>query len=325
MGSCFRSFFSQKGALVILSDMVDGPTQAERETLRRLLRLARKEDLGGGPGQARLTGDVTSAMLPASARARGRFVARQGLVFCGGAFLADIAAAYDKAIRTTVEAAEGERVERGAVLAEWAGKARAVLAAERVALNFLQHLSAIATLTRKYVDAVAGTRAAIYDTRKTTPGWRALEKYAVRVGGGRNHRMGLYDAVLVKDNHLAVLAGPGRKDAMAALADKLASARKGLSGGFVEVEASTLDELAEALKLPVDVIMLDNMPAGDTRKAVAIRDKAGLRGKVAFEASGGITLDNVRSVAETGVERIAIGALTHSAAAVDIALDVETV
>jgi len=212
------------------------------------------------------------------------------------------------------------------VLAEWVGKARSVLAAERVALNFLQRLSGIATLTGEYVEAVAGTGAEIFDTRKTTPGWRALEKYAVRAGGGRNHRMGLYDAVLVKDNHMAVLAKSGRADAIAALADELAAARERLGGGgFVELEVNTLEELAAALKLPVDVIMLDNMPAGDLREAVEMRDKAKLRGNVALEASGGITLGNVRAVAETGVERIAVGALTHSAPAADIALDVEKV
>jgi nicotinate-nucleotide pyrophosphorylase (carboxylating) len=293
-----------------------GPGQPEWQSLRRLLELGRGEDFGAG--------DVTCEMLPGAAKVRGRFVARQELILCGGVFLAEIAAAYDRTIQTALKAEEGRLVPGETVLAEWAGKARPILAAERVALNFLQHLSGIATLTRKYVDAVAGTGAAIYDTRKTAPGWRALEKYAVRAGGGRNHRMGLYDAVLVKDNHLAVLSRSGRKEAIAALKDKLPAVRKKLpAGGFIELEVNTLGELAEALKLPVDVVMLDNMSVADLRRALEMRDKAKLRGKVALEASGGITLANVRAVAETGVERIAVGALTHSAAAVDIALDVE--
>jgi len=287
----------------------------EFDNLQALLALARAEDLGAG--------DVTGELLPPDLHAEGHFVARAELVLCGGPFLPAIAEAYDAEIGTELHLADGQRAAGGAVLASWSGPARAMLSAERVALNFLQRLSGIATTTARYVAEVAGTGAAILDTRKTTPGWRVLEKYAVRCGGGTNHRRGLYDAVLVKDNHLGVLAGSGEADPLAAIADRLAEARRRLRPeGFVEVEVDTLDQLASALKLPVDVILLDNMPASQLRRAVAIRNAAGLRGRVALEASGGVSLEVVRSVAGTGVERISVGALTHSVAAADIALDV---
>ncbi|MBL7134317.1 MAG: carboxylating nicotinate-nucleotide diphosphorylase [Phycisphaerae bacterium] len=290
--------------------------QREMANLRRLLDLARAEDLGPG--------DVTSALLPAGAKAAGRFVARQELVFCGGAFLEMIAAAYDERIRTVVEVGEGERAATGAVLGRWDGPAAPILSAERVALNFLQRLSGIATLTRRYVDAVAGTGAEIFDTRKMTPGWRDLEKYAVRSGGGRNHRRGLYDALLVKDNHLTAMKRAGFDDAIGALADKLAAARKKLGeGGFIGIEVDTLEQFEAALKLPVDIILLDNFSAEDLSRAVAYRRRDDPSGKVALEASGGVTLESVGEVARSGVERIAVGAITHSARAVDIALDLE--
>jgi nicotinate-nucleotide pyrophosphorylase (carboxylating) len=188
----------------------------------------------------------------------------------------------------------------------------------------------VATATREYVRAVEGTGAGIYDTRKTTPGWRDLEKYAVRVGGGKNHRKGLFDAVLVKDNHLAVLAkaeglfdAPDRNPITEA-ARELERIRPYLGDrAFIEFEVDTLDQFMVALTLPVDIILLDNMTIEQLRLAVNMRDQAGLKGRIDLEASGGITLANVRAVAETGVERIAIGALTHSSGAVDIALDIE--
>ncbi len=285
------------------------------ENLRRLLDMARAEDLGAG--------DVTAALLPENLAAEGQFVAREPLVFCGGFFLHAIADAYDLGIRTNVAVADGERVEPGAELARWTGPARSVLSAERVALNFLQRLGGVATTTGRYVDAVAGTDAAILDTRKTTPGWRDLEKYAVRVGGGTNHRRGLHDAILIKDNHLAALARAGSDDALADIGRALADARRRLGpDGFVEIEVDTLVQLDKALTLPVDIVLLDNMPPGDLAEAVRRRDAAGLRGRVALEASGGITLETVAEVAAAGVDRISVGALTHSPAAVDIALDV---
>jgi len=265
------------------------PNIRERENLWQILELARREDLGSG--------DVTSSILPANLHARARFVARQPMVFCGGSMLEAVAVRYDGGIRTKLLVEEGMRGAPGAALAEWDGPARGILAAERVALNFLQRLSGVATTTREYVDAVKGTTAKIYDTRKTTPGWRELEKYAVRVGGGLNHRKGLYDAVLVKDNHLAIMA--------------------------TELEVDTLEQFTHALTLGVDIILLDNMTAGQVAEAVRMRDQAGAKGRIEVEASGGITLANVRAVAEAGVERIAVGALTHSAGAVDISLDIE--
>lgn len=290
------------------------PGGLERENLRRLIALAKAEDLGGG--------DVTGGLVPAEAGARGRFVCREEIVFCGGTFLGEIAAAYDEAIDTVVPVGDGERAVAGEVLAEWSGPARSILAAERVALNFLQRLSGVATTTRRYVEATAGTGAAIYDTRKTVPGWRALDKYAVRAGGGHNHRRGLYDAVLLKDNHRALMSSEPHATLPDRLAEELRAAADRLGpDGFVEIEAETLEEVSSALALPVDVILLDNMPADRLRAAVAIRDEAGLRGKVALEASGGVTLADVREIAQTGVERIAVGAVTHSAPAVDIALE----
>ncbi len=292
------------------------PGVKECECLAALLALARSEDLGSG--------DVTSALLPAGAQARATFVARQGLVLCGGAFLGQIAQEYDPQINTSLAVEDGSKLSPGDVLGTWSGPAAAVLAAERVALNFLQHLAAIATITRTYVDAVADTGAAIYDTRKTTPGWRELEKYAVRTGGGRNHRMGLYDAILIKDNHLAILGMDAEKPLSGALAKRLGqlgAKRDALE--FVELEVDTLDQLAAGLKLPVDIILLDNMSTEQMSRAVAMRDEAGLSGKVQLEASGSVTLETLLAVAETGVERIAVGAITHSAGAVDIGMDIQ--
>lgn len=289
------------------------PGPQERDNLLTLLKLAKQEDLGDG--------DVTSSLLPEDVMAHSRFVARDELVFCGGRFLDDIAHAYHPEIATTLDARDGQLVEPGTVLARWDGPAREMMSAERVALNFLQRLSGVATVTAKYVRAIAGTEADIYDTRKTTPGWRELEKYAVRVGGGQNHRKGLYDAVMFKDNHLAVMGRltPDPLEALKLLLDKLHRRRDELA--FVMIEVDTLEELRTALTLEVDIILLDNMSPGQMAAAVALRDEAGLEGKVLLEASGGITLDNVRAAAESGVTRISIGALTHSATAVDIGLD----
>ncbi len=289
------------------------PTQVECDNLATLLALAKAEDLGPG--------DVTSNLLPETTQAVTRFVTREEIVLCGGVFLAAIAEAYGP-IETTVSAEEGTLLPAGTAFAQWTGPARAVLPAERVALNFLQRLTGIATITRQYVRAAEGTVAAVVDTRKTTPGYRALEKYAVRVGGGGNHRMGLYDAVLVKDNHLAALQRGGSVDPIVDLAGPLASVRDQLaSDGFVELEVDTLVQLTSALTLPVDIVLLDNMSPAELRQAVLMRDQAGAQGRILLEASGGIDLDSVAQVARTGVDRIAVGALTHSARAVDIGLD----
>ena len=288
----------------------------ETDNLRELLALAKAEDFGAG--------DITAAMLPGEVAASGTIVARENLVLCGGVFLSEICDAYDPQIKIDLRADEGEQLQRGAVIATIDGPACSVMAAERVALNFLQRLSGIATVTEQYVRQVAGLSAEILDTRKTTPGWRALEKYAVRCGGGANHRIGLYDAVLIKDNHLAVLTADGVAEPISELSAQFPDIREKLSaGGFIEIEVDTLDQFDRALTLGADVIMLDNMAPDLMRQAVTQRDSAGLAGKVALEASGGITLENVRQAAESGVERIALGAITHSAPAVDIALDIE--
>jgi nicotinate-nucleotide pyrophosphorylase (carboxylating) len=198
---------------------------------------------------------------------------------------------------------------------------RAILTAERTALNFLQHLSGIATLTRRYVDAVAGLNCQILDTRKTLPGWRLLEKYAVHCGGGRNHRMGLFDGILIKDNHLAALRSA---DCGLRIADLIRQARGRAPGLPVELEVDNLDLLDVALACRPDIILLDNMSVAQMREAVARRNAVIKQSeRVLLEASGGVTLQTVRAIAETGVDRISVGALTHSAPALDIALDYE--
>jgi len=278
------------------------------------MKIAYLEDMGE-------SGDITGQLLPDTLQACAAFTAREELVLCGGAFLRDIANAYGK-IETIVNFEDGQTVSPGATIAQWTGPARAIMSAERTALNFIQHLSGIATQTQKYVHAVTGTGVKILDTRKTTPGWRELEKYAVRTGGATNHRRGLYDALLVKDNHLAALEmaeDPITLEQLSPILKNLAS-RLG-TDGFVEIEVDTLGQLAVALKLPVDVILLDNMSPEKLRQAVTMRNDAGLAEKVQLEASGGITLQTVGSIAESGVERISVGALTHSAPSVDIALD----
>jgi nicotinate-nucleotide pyrophosphorylase (carboxylating) len=212
-------------------------------------------------------------------------------------------------------AEDGQRVAAGQTVLSVSGPARTLLTAERVALNFVQRLSGIATLTAQFVEAIKGTRAQILDTRKTTPGWRRLEKYAVTCGGARNHRMGLFDMVLIKDNHLAALKD-GTPDPIAAA---LKQARGRLPGLKVEVEVDSLDELDRALAAGAELVLLDNMNPDQLRQAVQK-----CQGRAQTEASGGVSLATVRAIAETGVEFISVGALTHSARAVDIGLDFET-
>lgn len=215
---------------------------------------------------------------------------------------------FDAAVRVRPQAADGDRVQAGAVLAEVSGPARALLSAERVALNVLGHLSGVATATAALVDAASGTSALIVDTRKTVPGLRALQKAAVRAGGGGNHRMGLHDAVLIKDNHIAAVGSP---------AEAVRRARAHVGPDFrVEVEIESLDDLEAVIEAGADIVMLDNMPPDIMRLAV---ERA--RGRCLLEASGGITLDTVRAVAETGVDWISVGWLTHSAPSLDVALD----
>lgn len=282
-------------------------TPDEAAACRRLVELALAEDLG-------TAGDRTSlALIPAGQPGRAAFVARTEGVVAGLPAAALVCAAVDSALVFTPVCPDGSPLDRGTVLATVAGPLRAILAAERTALNFLQRLSGVASLTRRYVEAAAGTRAAVLDTRKTTPGWRLLEKYAVRMGGGTNHRLGLYDGVLIKDNHLAGLGGDVRR------AVELARAAPGNGGLPVEVEVDTLDQLEHALAARADIVLLDNMTPDQMGAAVARRNAVspGTR----LEASGGITLDTIAAVAAAGVDRISVGALTHSAPALDIGLD----
>jgi nicotinate-nucleotide pyrophosphorylase (carboxylating) len=267
-----------------------------------LVELALAEDLGRA-------GDLTSqAVVAEHAHATGRIVARHAGVVAGLPVVGRVLRKVDRTVEFRPAVEDGDRVAADAVLATVAGPARALLAGERSALNFLGHLSGIATATRAQVDAVAGTAARIVDTRKTTPGLRALEKYAVRCGGGRNHRFGLDDAVLVKDNHVAVAGGVG--NAVRRARERVGHLVK------VEVEITRSDQLEEAIAAGADVVMLDNFPIGELYRAV---EQA--RGRVLLEASGGITPRTVRAVAESGVDLISIGWLTHSAPALDVALD----
>lgn len=252
---------------------------------------------------------TTAATVLSDRRARCRLVARQTGVLAGLALAHEAFEQLDKTVTIRVEHDDGTRTDAKTPVMFLSGHARALLSAERVALNFAQRLSGIATLTARYVDAIAGTGAHILDTRKTTPGWRRLEKYAVRCGGGLNHRINLSQSVLIKDNHLAAVDGD------IALAVKRARS-VGPAGIKVEVECDRIDQVRIAIDAGADVIMLDNMGLADLREAVKL-----VEGRAVTEASGGVTLDRVRSIAETGVNWISVGALTHSAPALDLALD----
>lgn len=258
-------------------------------------------------------GDVTTlSVVPAEAMASAHLVARSALTVAGLAFAEEAFRQLSRDAQLSVRVPDGERAGTGASLARIEGPARALLTAERVALNFVQRLSGVATLTARYVEAVRGTGARILDTRKTTPGWRRFEKYAVACGGGTNHRIGLYDLVLIKDNHLAAL----RQASPNAIAAAVQRARHACPSLRVEVEADTLEQVDQAAAAGADIILLDNMPPSVLREAVR---RVG--GRAQTEASGGVNLDTVRAIAETGVNFISVGALTHSAPAVDIALD----
>jgi nicotinate-nucleotide pyrophosphorylase (carboxylating) len=252
---------------------------------------------------------TTAATVLSDRRARCRLVARQPGVIAGLPLAREAFEQLDKAVTVRIDHDDGSRVGRDTPVMFLSGHARGLLSAERVALNFVQHLSGIASLTARYVEAVAGTRAHILDTRKTTPGLRRLEKYAVRAGGGLNHRMDLASGVLIKDNHLASVDGDIRIAVQRARA-------VGPAGIKVEVECEALEQVRAALDAGADVIMLDNMSLVELREAVKL-----VEGGAVAEASGGVTLDTVRRIAETGVDWISVGALTHSAPALDLALD----
>ena len=269
-----------------------------RLTLDRLVRAALAEDVGPGDLTTRLT-------VPADRVSKALLVARAPGVLCGLDVFAKVMHAVSPRVRVKPLQRDGAAFRDGEILARVSGPTRPILTAERTALNFLQRLSGIATLTREYVAAVRGTRAVILDTRKTLPGWRELEKRAVRCGGGENHRMGLYDMVLVKDNHLA---------AAGSIPAALEACRS--AGKPVEIEVTDIPGLREALDAGATRILLDNMDPHRMRRAVELA-----RGKAKLEASGNINLRRVRAVAETGVDFISVGAITHSAPAADIALD----
>jgi nicotinate-nucleotide pyrophosphorylase (carboxylating) len=271
--------------------------------LQNLIEHALAEDIGSG--------DVTSeATIPAEISSTAVILAKQHLVLAGLDVAREVFRRLDPAIAFTLYAKDGDVLHSGTEVATLSGNTRALLAGERVALNLLQHLSGIATLTAKYVEKVKGLKAEVLDTRKTIPGLRQLEKYAVRAGGGRNHRFGLFDGVLIKDNHITASGG---------IIKAVECARKKAHHLFrIEVETKTLGEVVDALAAGADVIMLDNMPVDLMREAVKL-----VAGRALVEASGNVTLETVRLIAETGVDFISSGSLTHSASAADISMKIK--
>lgn len=253
------------------------------------------------------TGDLTALLVADSTDARGRVISRETAVICGTAWFDATFAALDREARVEWHVQDGDRVTPGQVLCDISANARVLLTAERTALNFLQLLSATATVTRQFVDAVAGTHAQIVNTRKTLPGLRLAQKYAVAVGGGTNHRIGLYDGILIKENHI-IAAGSIRK--VLEKAQAIAP-----SNVFIEIEVETLEQLREALDAGAKMVLLDNMDLDTMREAVQIN-----AGRAALEASGGVNLERVRAIAETGVDRISIGSLTKDVRALDLSL-----
>jgi len=271
--------------------------------VRKLIEEALFEDIGPG--------DITSeAVIPEEASATAEIIAKQDLVPAGILVAREVFRKLDPWVQFTPLTHDGSRVRSGSIVAQVQGKTRALLAGERVALNVMQHLSGIATHTARFVDVLKGSRAEILDTRKTLPGLRALEKYAVRMGGGRNHRFGLYDGILVKDNHIT--AAGGIIKAMADMRKKVHPLLK------IEVEVKTLDEVREALAAGATMLLLDNMPPNLMKQAVNI-----VGGRVLVEASGNVTLDTVKEIGETGVDFISSGSLTHSAPAADISMKIK--
>ncbi len=276
-----------------------------KDLIESMVKTALIEDIGSGDA-------TTLATVPASLTARAQMVAREELIVAGLPVADSVFRQVDASLKISLHAAEGERIKAGAPLLEVTGAARSILTAERVAINFVQRLSGIATLTARFVEAIKGTAAQILDTRKTIPGWRRFEKYAVLCGGGKNHRYDLSDMILIKDNHLAAL----RVESADPIATAVQRARQQYPQLRVEVEADTLEQVAAAARAEADIVLLDNMSLDDLRAAVRMVD-----GRCRTEASGGVTLQTVRAIAETGVDFISVGAITHSACAVDIALD----
>ena len=271
--------------------------------VRKIIEHALSEDIGPG--------DVSSeATVPAGSTSTADMLAKQDLVLAGLDVSLEVFHFLDATIQLTRFAQDGDRIESGKVIASVSGSTRVLLAGERVALNLLQHMSGIATLTSKYVEQLKGLKAQALDTRKTLPGLRQLEKYAVRMGGGTNHRFGLYDGVLIKDNHIK---------AVGSIAKAIESARRKAHHLLkIEVETKTLDEVREALAAKADIILLDNMPLDTIREAVKL-----INGQASVEASGNVTLETIREIGETGVDFISSGSLTHSAPAADISMKIK--
>ena len=281
---------------------------SEQSAAETLIALALAEDLSS-------VGDLTcAALIREDEQAAVQVVARRDGILAGSPIGRRVFARLDPSVRWKTHQRDGDRVMPGMAVATVIGPLRSLLIGERTMLNFMTHLSGIATLTRRFVDAVRGTRAEILVTRKTLPGWRLLEKYAVRCGGGTNHRMGLYDGVLIKDNHLAAWT---ESDSIAAAVE--AARQRSPVGVSIEVEVDTLDQLSDALRGGPDIVLLDNMDVATLRQAVNMRDHTAPR--VLLEASGGVTLETVAAIAQTGVERISVGGLTHSAPTLDLAFD----
>ncbi len=282
--------------------MRQNPFIKRSEEIDRIIKQALKEDIGKGDITTRLT-------VPVNIKAEARIIAKEKGILAGSSIVIMIFSTLDPKIRINFKIKEGARFNKGAVIAEIYGNARVLLTGERTALNFLCRLSGIATLTRKFVDRVSHTKAKILDTRKTTPNLRILEKYAVRIGGGINHRFGLYDMILIKDNHI---------EAAGSITNAVRFAQAGNNSELpIEVETKNLSEVKEAIKLKIPVIMLDNMNLNQIRKAVKLG-----RGKVKFEVSGGVNLKYVKKIVETGIDYISVGALTHSAPIVDMSMKI---
>jgi nicotinate-nucleotide pyrophosphorylase (carboxylating) len=275
------------------------PTPKLPDDVSEAVRRALAEDVGAG--------DLTAALIPADARAEAQVITRENAVLCGTAWFDEVFRQADERIRVVWRAKDGETINAGQGLCKITGPARGLLTGERVALNFLQLLSGTATRTRQYVNAVRGTKANILDTRKTVPGLRRAQKYAVACGGGQNHRLGLYDAILIKENHIAAAGS-----ITAALEAARHSAPKGVS---VEIEVENIGQLRQALAAGADRLLLDNFGVDDLKAAVAET-----RGRAQLEASGGITLSNIRAIAETGVDFISIGDMTKNVRAVDLSM-----
>ncbi len=285
-----------------------GDAEDLQDVVRADVARALQEDVGAG--------DLTAALIDPARRVRARVLAREEAVICGAPWAEAALRALDPGVRLTWHVAEGQRCTADQVVLEIEGQARALLSAERTALNFLQLLSAVATKTRRYVDAVAGTRAHIVDTRKTLPGLRLAQKYAVRVGGGTNHRIGLHDAVLIKENHIAAAGG-----VTAVLRAAQAAAAQ---AQFIEIECETLEQLDEALAAGARMVLLDNMPLAMLHEAVRL-NAAHPGGPAILEISGGVTLEGLRALAETGVDRISIGTLTKDVKATDFSMRVQDI